>query len=214
MATDLLRSRVVMFGGTTVSDTWEWDGADWLQRTPLTAPAARYDTWLAYDRIRDRTLMFGLSTAVADMWEYSTASPATYASFGTGCNGSNNQPPRLSTTGRPWLGDNFVLQVDQLPAGTGLALVYTSFSNSSWNSVPLPLSLLPLGMPGCLLLVSPQVPAAIFPSGGAGAWTLPLPNLAGLLGIRFFNQAIVFDASANAAGATVSNGGDGVIGAR
>lgn len=214
MATDLLRSRVVMFGGTTVSDTWEWDGTDWLQRAPLTQPPARYDTYLAYDRIRDRTLMFGLDTATADMWEYSTASPAVYGNFGTGCNGSNNQPPRLSTADRPWIGDAFELTLDQLPASTGLALLYTGFSNTTWNSVPLPLPLAGLGMPGCTLLIAPQVPAAIFPSGGAGSWTLPLPDLASLIGIRFFNQAVVFDAGANAAGATVSNGGDGTVGAR
>src|SRR5262249_25554653 len=45
MAYDLVRQRVVMFGGsdnyTNFSDTWEWDGTIWRQRSPATNPGAR-----------------------------------------------------------------------------------------------------------------------------------------------------------------------------
>ena len=34
MAYDLRRGRVVMFGGTSATDTWEWDGADWTSIIP------------------------------------------------------------------------------------------------------------------------------------------------------------------------------------
>jgi hypothetical protein len=44
MAYDPFRRRVVLTGGrqnlvgSEYSDTWEWDGAQWIQRTPLTLP--------------------------------------------------------------------------------------------------------------------------------------------------------------------------------
>ena len=214
MATDLLRARVVMFGGSPTNDTWEWDGSDWLQRTPATAPPARYDTYLAYDRLRHRTLMFGLTTVAADMWEYGTQAPATFTTFGSGCPGSNQLATRLTAAVPAWIGETFTLAIDQLAASAGLAIVFTSFSNTRWNGTPLPLGLGAFGMPGCSLLVSPLTPAAVFPSGGAASYSLGLPNLGALLGLRFYNQAMVFDAGANAAGITASNGGESLIGAR
>lgn len=54
IAYDSARERVVMFGGTTdggsasrLADTWEWDGVDWLERTPPTSPSARADASFA-----------------------------------------------------------------------------------------------------------------------------------------------------------------------
>jgi hypothetical protein len=214
MATDVLRQRVVMFGGTSVSDTWEWTGSDWLQRTTPTVPMSRFDTWLVYDDLRARTVMFGLSRTAVDMWEYGTHAPATWSPFGSGCTGTNGRAPRLSSPGRPWLGESFVLLLDQMPAGTSVAQVFTGFSNAFWGSIPLPLALGSFGFAGCQLLVDPLVGLPVAPVGGAGSWTLPLPSQASLIGVRFYNQAIVLDPGANLAGATVSNGGGGVLGVR
>src|ERR1051325_8282159 len=46
MAYDGVRDRTVLFGGndTTgnyLSDTWEWDGMNWIQRNPASQPPAR-----------------------------------------------------------------------------------------------------------------------------------------------------------------------------
>lgn len=62
MAYDAGRERVVLFGGgatNTESDTWEWDGAAWLERSPANPPSARYEHALAYDGVRERVLLFG-----------------------------------------------------------------------------------------------------------------------------------------------------------
>jgi hypothetical protein len=66
MVYDSGRQRIVLFGGhgsdlgpRMLDDTWEWDGVSWLQRTPLHAPAARYDFAMAYDAARACTVLFG-----------------------------------------------------------------------------------------------------------------------------------------------------------
>ena len=65
MAYDPVRDRVVMFGGlnhpgfTYSAETWEWDGADWTQRTPPNRPGARSNIALAYDPQRRATILVG-----------------------------------------------------------------------------------------------------------------------------------------------------------
>jgi len=78
----------------------------------------------------------------------------------------------------------------------------------------LPLALLPFGMPGCLLQVDPAITQLLIGSGGSAAWSLNVPNDAGLLGVQFFNQGAAIDPGANAAGVTVSNAGAAVIGGK
>src|SRR5215471_17819768 len=60
---DSSRGRTVLFGGlnifTPLGDTWEWDGAHWLQYMPHSAPVARYAHAMAFDSGRGRTVLFG-----------------------------------------------------------------------------------------------------------------------------------------------------------
>lgn len=65
LAYDEARGRVLLFGGDggqftpSLSDTWEWDGNDWLPRTPATVPPARTEHVLVYDARRARVVLFG-----------------------------------------------------------------------------------------------------------------------------------------------------------
>ena len=89
MVWDSGRNRVVLFGGideTTgrLQDTWEWDGASWIDRTPSgTKPSARHGSRMAYDPVQGKTLLYtgntdsdvGTATAtggtwVDETWEY------------------------------------------------------------------------------------------------------------------------------------------------
>ena len=80
MAYDAARQRVVLFGGrngsTTMAsnDTWEWDGATWIQRTSAISPSARFYYAMAYDVARQRIVLFGggdsISGFFADTWEW------------------------------------------------------------------------------------------------------------------------------------------------
>jgi hypothetical protein len=82
LAYDTARSRAILYGGfgcptavcTTLGDTWEWDGTNWMQRTPATSPPARSDHALAYDKTRGKTVLFGGSEGagmpIAETWEW------------------------------------------------------------------------------------------------------------------------------------------------
>jgi hypothetical protein len=83
MAYDAARQRIVLFGGASsssrFSDTWEWDGATWTQRTPAASPPARSGHALAYDSARQRVVLFGgeasfpMSDNLSDTWEWDGA---------------------------------------------------------------------------------------------------------------------------------------------
>jgi hypothetical protein len=68
MAYDPAIGKTILFGGQTCSgglcsvwlnDTWAWDGNDWTQLTPATAPPPRNSTSMAYDPARQRIVLFG-----------------------------------------------------------------------------------------------------------------------------------------------------------
>jgi len=143
MATDTQRGRLVLFGGfgggecdpfltacapTALSDTWEWDGSKWVQRTGVGTPPARADTALAYDSARGRSVMFGgLDTKLVahnDTWEYdgtawkqraTTVQPSARAAYAAtydvahgrteligGCQASGSDPTTWEWDGTAW----------------------------------------------------------------------------------------------------------------
>lgn len=76
---DPFRARFVMFGGSTewyhgsrLADTWEYDGIDWVQRTPTASPPPQFGGWLGPDYASGRMLLCGgLSSPVpAGAWHY------------------------------------------------------------------------------------------------------------------------------------------------
>jgi hypothetical protein len=81
MVYDTERSRTVLFGGqvftsaglrSSLKDTWEWDGARWLQLQDI-GPAARGGHAMAYDLARQRAVLFGGSdgtSAFGDTWKF------------------------------------------------------------------------------------------------------------------------------------------------
>lgn len=77
LAFDAARARTVLFGGlgaggafgSALAETWEWDGANWLRRTPPVSPPARANAAMAYDANRQVCVLFG-GTQTADTWEY------------------------------------------------------------------------------------------------------------------------------------------------
>src|SRR5262245_10405315 len=80
LAYDVGRSRVVLCGGALslfnsgplVNDDWEYDGVDWVDRSPASRPPARQKLAMTYDLARGRVLMAGgvttTSTVLTDAW--------------------------------------------------------------------------------------------------------------------------------------------------
>src|SRR5262245_54087781 len=75
-AYDGARRRLVLFGGSDgsrrLSDTWEWDGAHWLNVTPRVSPTPRVGHKMVYDSARGRVVLFGGDDGnwLGDTWEW------------------------------------------------------------------------------------------------------------------------------------------------
>jgi len=63
LAYDKTAKQVVLFGGWTngidYSDTWTYNGVDWVEQHPATSPQARADNGLAFDPILKKVVLFG-----------------------------------------------------------------------------------------------------------------------------------------------------------
>ncbi len=81
MAYDPVRDVVVLFGGFNIngdvyySDTWEFDGTTWTQRSPATSPPARRNHAMVYDPVRGAVVLFGgeigtFPLDLGDTWEW------------------------------------------------------------------------------------------------------------------------------------------------
>lgn len=80
MVYDTARARIVTFGGrsptttATANDTWEWDGTNWIQMFPTASPSPRAFYSMAYDEVRQRTVIYGAQSGAlpngAQTWEY------------------------------------------------------------------------------------------------------------------------------------------------
>lgn len=68
MAYDAARAVTVLYGGLgrdqfsqplALSDTWEFNGTTWTQKSPATSPGLRYAHAMVYDSVRQRVLLYG-----------------------------------------------------------------------------------------------------------------------------------------------------------
>jgi hypothetical protein len=81
MTFDVRRGRVVLHGGDSqtgpltvnrFTDTWEWDGTVWIERTPATVPwISLSSSQMAYDGERGRAVLYGPDKLGASVvWEW------------------------------------------------------------------------------------------------------------------------------------------------
>src|SRR5262249_8951846 len=118
MAYDLVRQRTVLFGGWDMvlnfflSDTWEWDGSNWVARGLGPLPErAEAEHALVHAAAGERVVCFGeiyfppnhLGGPADDTWLFGPLTPAVAQSFGTGCAGSSGPP--VLTSNAPYLGN-------------------------------------------------------------------------------------------------------------
>ncbi len=75
MTYDVGRRRTVLFGGQQeigsgfLSETWEWDGNSWSQRSGPSSPSGRRGHAMVRDAARDRAVLFG-GNGFGDTWEW------------------------------------------------------------------------------------------------------------------------------------------------
>jgi len=130
---------------------------------------------------------------------------ASYRIYGKGCAPGGGAVPVLAPLGgqRPLLGKTFQVLV----RGGGKAAF--GLLGAAGKRVDLS----GIGLPGCFLLASPDVgvPLTAF-SPGTYLWSLPVPAAVSLLGLPFYQQALVLDTGGPSLKAFLSNGGKGVVG--
>lgn len=209
MVYDAARNVCVLVGGASpqngsqLADTWEFDGTSWQQQSTTMTAASYFG--LAFDLAHQNTVRFSGFTNVpvtpaGETWLYG----AFTRSYGTGCAGSNGVPSLVATT-PPNLGLSYHLQLGNLAPAipvTVLALGLTELPG-----VPLA----GIGMPGCAAFVSPDLLVTL-PASGSALWATNLPAAPALLGISLFAQGLSIDPGVNAAGLTVSNAVEGMLG--
>jgi hypothetical protein len=124
--------------------------------------------------------------------------------YGVGCTGV---PVAHAATARPVLGGNAQADVRNVPGS--LCILAAGVDRSNHPALgSLPFDLTAIGMPGCSLLQSADVPGVLLtPASGAGAfaWSMPLPAAPTFLGATFFTQAFGLAPQANALGIVASN---------
>ncbi len=76
MTFDAARYRLLLYGGfdgdSALTDTWEFDGRSWRQRSPITSPSGPL-SFMAFDQRRRRVVAFGgvlFGAASDETWEY------------------------------------------------------------------------------------------------------------------------------------------------
>ena len=221
-AYDWQRDAVVRFGGIASplasqlsGETWLFAGNNWVQDTRSPSPTPRYICTCAFDTWRNCTVMFGGfgdAGAIGDTWEYFAPAASGWQPYGAGCAGTAGTPLLQPLNGsRPLLGATFSLDLTNVPNGAPVAFA-VGFSNTSWSGGPLPFAMAPLGMPGCTMLMSPDLLTFASATGSTAVTTMLVPSANNFIGLPFFTQALTSDPAANPFGAVLSNAGAGVVG--
>ncbi|MCC7062163.1 MAG: hypothetical protein IT456_05115 [Planctomycetes bacterium] len=128
---------------------------------------------------------------------------STYVAVGGGCAGTL-PAARLVPRDTPRIGKVHEVTVFDLPQ-------HCAFMLFGWSQTA-PLSLSGYGMPGCAAHVSPDTAVFVAGQQGHARFRLPIPDYVGLVGLHFYNQALVLDSAANALGAVMSEASEGAIG--
>ena len=112
-------------------------------------------------------------------------------------------PVLLAATSLPWLGATCRATATGLPANS-LAIGVFGFGTLA---APLP-AILPQGVAGCSLLVTPDLLTLLVPQGGTVTTSYTIADNAAFLGFVFHEQVapIEFDAAGNLVAVTASNG--------
>lgn len=163
-----------------------------------------------------RSTLFGGSAFSVRQWNgtlhydtYATNASAQYGYVGAGCAGTLPVSAQ-AVASRPQLGSNLSIGVNNLPFS--LTLMMIGFSNQVATGFgPLPIDLTPIGMPGCVARVSPDLTTFVLGAATQAQFVVGIPNDPAFAGVPMFTQALTPDTS-NAFGYILSDAAGGLIG--
>lgn len=186
----------------------------------------RRTTWTKPLILRPGTYFIGFRNTAGVNAEVTTGSNGCYWWFGSWnrewchrkfawkviCAGGGNAVPTLGNTKVPEINKSFSIDIDMASSSSPVGIIIGS-SKTKFGAFNLPLNLTPFGAPGCTLYTSLDIIFGMASnSNGSVKLNIPIPNVAALIGIIFYNQAFVVDPSANALGLAWTNAGEGKIG--
>ena len=87
-------------------------------------------------------------------------------------------------------------------------------SRAQWGSIPLPVSLANIGMPGCSLHTNPLMTIMLVNKGGSADWSIGIPSVSNYVGLTLYAQGGVTSPSSNSLGIVLSNAAEIELGAR
>ncbi len=208
-------STVLGTGSMSVSSTLGWQTATMSSPVSITSGQQFFvaftspTTPIAASIVNGTNNTYFRNDAGGGAW---TAPISTYAwAYRVQCL-AGRVAPSLSSLGAPEIGSAFDVDLSKAVANSAAALLVGA-SDSLWGSLSLPADMGFLGAPGCDMLSSPDMALSTQTnSQGTASVNLLIPNDPAFVDTTFFNQFVVFDASANSAGLVFSNGGHGKIG--
>ncbi|HEX6812348.1 MAG TPA: hypothetical protein VF384_12040 [Planctomycetota bacterium] len=177
-------------GGTTVKGIARWSGTNWSALGTGLGGDTNDPSVSSLAVMPDGNLVaggvFNLAGGVVAQCiaRLTTTCPATSVAVGSGCTGSGG-PNVLTATTLPWAGSAFRSVATGVP-GNALALSVVGFTTLS---IPLG-AILPQGVPGCSLFVSPDLLEIYLPAGGLVSTQLAIPNAVALAGQVFHQQVV------------------------
>ncbi len=177
--------------GTSGQFAAYWDGMSWHAfSAPFDGPV-----WDARALANGDVAVIGRFASVDGVTtpllaRLSTTCPAAVASYGASCLGSGGANVLTTSTGA-WAGGVYRAEASGMPAtgivATVLGLVPTP--------VPLP-TILPVGVPGCLAWVPPDILGYVLPTGGVARYEVPIPRTPTMVGATFYHQMLPIETDA------------------
>jgi hypothetical protein len=126
-------------------------------------------------------------SAHANVARLESTCPATAVAYGAGCAGSGGMNV-FTATALPWLNGTYRGLATGMP-NTGFVAVATGFTALA---VPLG-SLLPQGLPGCMVLTTPDLLEVTFAASGRVTTAIAIPMNLSLVGAQFRQQVAPFE---------------------
>ncbi len=159
-----------------------WDGTTWAQFAGVVGPALDY-ALMPDGRLAAVGRMIEAGGTVVDSFAFlSSSCPAVAVNLPSGC---NTQTLAAVARGLPWIGATHRIEGSGFaPGSLGAALI-------GLQSPGIALSTLhPSGLPGCLLLASPDAMVLTMPTAGAASYDLAIPPSAAFVGVQLFEQFV------------------------
>jgi trimeric autotransporter adhesin len=189
---DLVAGGQFSIGGAAPFATLaRWNGISWAQLAGGVEASIAASAALPNGDLVVGGVFAAIGSTVSSMVaQLTTTCAATALSYGTGCAGGGGLDTLTAST-LPWLGSTYRAMSLGSPANSlvlgvrGLAPV----------AVPMA-SILPQGVPGCSLWVSPDLLDLYLPVGGQVAITFGIPNAAALIGQVLRQQVTTIELSA------------------